>query len=144
MHNIGRAFRASYQAFLSLLTRIFLLDVITEPSARPILAWAGSMVVFGTLVFAWLEDWSYLDSFYFSVVTLATVGYGDFAPKTDMGKLLDVFFILNGLGVLLALLNTITEIRRKKMVEAEEKLKQEVEAKAKLAEASPTGKVAAN
>lgn len=142
MHNIGRGLRASYHAFLALLTRIFLLDVITEPGARPIFAWAGSMVVFGTVAFAWLEDWSYLDSFYFSVVTLATVGYGDFAPTTDMGKLLDVFFILNGLGVLLALLNTITEIRRKKIVEAEEKLKREAEAKAKAAETPHTGKVA--
>jgi hypothetical protein len=143
MHNIGRAFRATYQAFLALLTRIFLLDVITEPSARPILFWAGSMVVFGTVAFAWLEGWSYLDAFYFSVVTLATVGYGDFAPTTDAGKLLDVFFILNGLGVLLSLLNTITEIRRKKMAEAEEQLKREVEAKAQAVEATIVGKAAA-
>ena len=59
------------------------------------------------------------------------------------GKLLDVFFILNGLGVLLALLNTITEIRRKKMEEAEEQLKREVEAKAQAAEAAIIGKAAA-
>jgi voltage-gated potassium channel len=134
MNKFRNFIRRSLQSFLRVLTRIFLIDVISDPSARPILIWAGTLVVFGTLVFSWLEGWSYLDAFYFSVVTLATVGYGDYAPKTDFGKFLDVFFILNGLGVLLALLNTITEIRRKKVLQLEEQRLQRVGEKAKAVE----------
>lgn len=31
---------------------------------------------------------SILDPFYFSFTTMSTVGYGDYAPKTDMAKML--------------------------------------------------------
>ena len=36
---------------------------------------AGTLLT-GTLVYHLLEDWSWVDSLYFSVVTLTTVGYG--------------------------------------------------------------------
>lgn len=36
------------------------------------------------------------------VVTLATVGYGDFTPKTDAGKLFTVLYVLIGVGILLS------------------------------------------
>jgi len=42
------------------------------------------------------EWWSWIDSFYFSVTTLATVGYGDLAPTKDSSKLFTVFFIIFG------------------------------------------------
>ena len=43
------------------------------------------------------EDLRLLDSFYFSVVTLATVGYGDFTPQTDAGKLFTAVYVLVGI-----------------------------------------------
>ncbi|MDO5058482.1 MAG: potassium channel family protein [Neisseria sp.] len=46
-----------------------------------------------------IEKWSWLDSFYFAVITLSTVGYGDFAPHTPAGKLFTIGFILVGLGL---------------------------------------------
>ncbi|HKO33517.1 MAG TPA: potassium channel family protein [Candidatus Limnocylindria bacterium] len=54
----------------------------------------------GTIFYSLVEDWSPLDSLYFSVTTLATVGYGDFAPKTEIGKVFTIFFVLAGVGVL--------------------------------------------
>lgn len=52
-----------------------------------------------TVFYHWAEKWSWLDAFYFSVITIATVGYGDFSPKTDMGKLFTVAYILFGIGI---------------------------------------------
>ena len=54
----------------------------------------------GTLFYRQIEGWSWVDSIYFCVVTLATVGYGDFAPTTDTGKIFTIFYILLGVGVL--------------------------------------------
>jgi voltage-gated potassium channel len=59
-----------------------------------------ALLVMGTLVYPILEGWSLVDSLYFSVVTLATVGYGDLHPTTDVGKLFTVLYILIGVGVL--------------------------------------------
>jgi voltage-gated potassium channel Kch len=54
-----------------------------------------------------LEGWSYVDSLYFSVVTLTTVGYGDFSPQTNAGKLFTVLYIIIGVGIILAFINTV-------------------------------------
>ena len=59
-------------------------------------------------VFYWLvEDLTPVDSLYFSVMTLATVGYGDYAPHTVAGKLFTVVYVLLGVGILLAFLSTL-------------------------------------
>ncbi|KAJ0398183.1 hypothetical protein P43SY_000552 [Pythium insidiosum] len=42
------------------------------------------------------ETWSVMFSFYFTVVTLGTVGYGDNAPKTVLSRLLAIMFIVMG------------------------------------------------
>jgi voltage-gated potassium channel len=42
----------------------------------------------------------FFDAFYWSVVTISTVGYGDITPQTIGGRLVTVTLILTGLGVL--------------------------------------------
>ncbi|KAI5962717.1 TOK1 [Candida theae] len=44
----------------------------------------------GGMVFHFIEGWSYFHSVYFCFLCLLTIGYGDFAPKTGLGR---VFFI---------------------------------------------------
>jgi len=78
-----------------------------EPQFRSLATLAVVAVTSGT-VFYWLvEGLRPVDSFYFSVMTLATVGYGDFAPHTDAGKLFTVVYVLVGVGILLAFLSRV-------------------------------------
>ena len=63
------------------------------------------LLVIATVVYHWLEGWSWVDSFYFSVVAVTTVGFGDFAPTTDASKLFAVFYILIGISLIAAALN---------------------------------------
>lgn len=74
--------------------------VVREERTRVIGLVLIGLLATGTLFYSLAEDWSPLDSLYFSVTTLATVGYGDFAPKTDIGKVFTIFFVLAGVGVL--------------------------------------------
>jgi voltage-gated potassium channel len=54
----------------------------------------------GGLGFHFLEGWGWVDSFYTTVVTLFTVGYGDFVPESTAGKLFAMGLILIGLSVM--------------------------------------------
>jgi len=53
----------------------------------------------GILAYSHIEGWRYLDSAYFTVATVTTIGYGDFVPKTDMGKIFTIFFSFLGIGM---------------------------------------------
>ena len=59
----------------------------------------------GTVVYRILEDWSWVDSFYFSAVALTTVGFGDLTPTTDASKIFTVFYIFSGISLIGVLLN---------------------------------------
>jgi hypothetical protein len=37
----------------------------------------------GTIVYNFLEDWSWVDSLYFATVAVTTVGFGDLVPTGD-------------------------------------------------------------
>lgn len=71
------------------------------------MAVASVVVGIGTVFYRFVEDLAWLDSLYFSVITLTTVGYGDFSPVTSTGKVFTMFYVLAGIGIFVAL---VTEI----------------------------------
>ncbi len=88
-----------------------LRSMARDPEGKIILGWAVAQIALGTLVYGWLEGWSPVDALYFSVVTLATVGFGDLHPTTDAAKLFTVLYIMGGLGVLAAFISELTKHR---------------------------------
>ena len=61
---------------------------------------AGIALAIGVCFYMLFEKLSFVDAFYFSVVTLATVGYGDITPHTDIGKIFTAFYIVGGIGII--------------------------------------------
>jgi voltage-gated potassium channel len=96
------------------IARLFLLDVIADKGSRSVFIWAASALLIGTLTYHYLEGWSLLDALYFSVITLATVGYGDLTPTTPIAKIFTIVYVINGLSILLALFDRIRVVRMKK------------------------------
>ncbi|MDO8785356.1 MAG: NAD-binding protein [Syntrophales bacterium] len=68
-----------------------------------------SMLLMGTIGFHYLEGWGFLESFYATVVTLSSVGYGDFSPRSKEGMLFTVFLIIVGVGTMLYTIGLVTE-----------------------------------
>lgn len=78
-----------------------------DPEFRALFFLVMILLVSGTVFYSQIEHWNYLDSLYFSVTTLATVGYGDFHPKTDIGKIFTMIHIFVGVGTLLGFVDVI-------------------------------------
>lgn len=92
----------------------------------------AALLLFGTFVYHFLENWSWIQAFYFSVTTLTTVGYGDIYPTTDLSRLFTAAYILTGVAIVLASLEIIgstyitrreTQILLKKQKLEDEKVK---------------------
>jgi voltage-gated potassium channel len=60
------------------------------------------IVSIGTVVYHFVEHLGWIDSYYFSVVTLATVGFGDIVPHTIFGKIFTTFYIFFGIGIVVS------------------------------------------
>jgi voltage-gated potassium channel len=97
------------------IATLFLLDVFRDPGSRIPLLWAVGTLCFGAYAYHWIERWSYLDALYFCVVSLATVGYGDLAPKTPFGRAFTIVYIMNGVAILLALFDRIRVVRGRRI-----------------------------
>lgn len=80
---------------------------VRAPEAQALMATTAVVLVGGTLFYMFAEGWSVIDALYFSVITLATIGYGDLTPTTDLAKLFTVFYVLIGIGLLASTVATI-------------------------------------
>ena len=98
----------------------FLFDLLGEPRVRPILIFAMLVLLVGTVLFHWLEGWSWVDAFYFCAITLFTIGYGDLTPTTDLTKILTVLYAFNGIGVLVAVATQAVQVRSERFAESRE------------------------
>ncbi|MFH1624303.1 MAG: potassium channel family protein [Pseudomonadota bacterium] len=81
-----------------------------------------AVMVIVTVGFMVIEGLSLTDSIYFSIVTVATVGYGDILPATQWGKILAIFLIVMGTGTFLGVVANVTEMmlnKREKRVRLE-------------------------
>jgi len=82
---------------------------LRDPEFRSLLLIVAGLLGTGTWVYHRFEGWNVLDSLYFSVITLTTVGYGDLSPTRPGTKIFTVVFIIVGIGILLAFINMVAK-----------------------------------
>ncbi|HXV88968.1 MAG TPA: potassium channel family protein [Nitrososphaeraceae archaeon] len=62
----------------------------------------------------------YSDAVWWAVVTLATVGYGDYYPVTALGRIIAIFMMISGVGIFALMVATFA---RRRLQKAESKLR---------------------
>lgn len=65
----------------------------------------------GFSAYHYIEGWDWITSLYFMSATMTTVGYGDVTPKTQLGRLMTVFFMWTGISIGFYLLYTFSKFR---------------------------------
>ena len=76
----------------------------------------------GAVFYPLVEGWSVLDSIYFGMVTITTVGYGDLCPKTVPGRIFTSFFVLGGVGIIGVALGIVGGY----IIEQQQKIQQQI------------------
>ena len=86
---------------------ITILSFVKDKEYRKLLTGTSVIIAVGTVFYHYIEGWSWIDAAYFSVITLTTIGYGNFSPTTDLGKLFTIGYIIVGVGVILGFVNAV-------------------------------------
>jgi hypothetical protein len=80
-----------------------------DPQFRTLTILVVVLLVGGSAFYYLVEGWSVVDAFYFCVFTLATVGFGDLAPVTTLGKIFTTFYIFAGVSLIAGFINTVSK-----------------------------------
>lgn len=82
---------------------------LRDPKARSLLLLSSILILCATVFYRHIEGWAWIDALYFSVVTLSTVGYGDFTPQTTIGKLFTICYLFCGVGLFVAAASAVAQ-----------------------------------
>ena len=101
--------------FFVLIVRFFrsIWAGLKDREFRALFIWVVLVIVGGTLFYMRVEHWRMLDALYFTIITLTTVGYGDFAPQTDTGKIFTMVYIFVGISLISGFIILLGEHSRK-------------------------------
>ena len=81
------------------------------------------LILVGTIFYHFNEMLSWIDSAYFTTMTLLTVGYGDFAPTNDVSKIFTMIYSLISIPAILFCLGLIiNDFIKERIDQIEEKI----------------------
>lgn len=84
-----------------------ILSFLRNKEYRQLLGITEIILANGNITYHYIESWSWIDALYFSIITLTTIGYGDYSPQTTAGKLFTITYIIVGIGMILGFINTV-------------------------------------
>jgi voltage-gated potassium channel len=98
------------------------LRFIAQRPGRACLYLLASTVLIGGAFFSLVEpDADWVDGIWWAIVTLTTVGYGDFSPETLAGRWVGAFVMAGGIGSVAILTGLLAdEIREARIRERDE------------------------
>ncbi len=68
-----------------------------------------TVFLFGVLGYVMLEDYSFIDAIYMTIITTTTVGFSEVKPLSDAGKIFTSILIISSLGIVTYFLSQLTQ-----------------------------------
>lgn len=66
-------------------------------------------IVLGALIYTRWEDWTYFEAFYFTFISLCTIGFGDVVPEHPKNLMATSVYLLLGLALIAMVVNVVME-----------------------------------
>ena len=85
--------------------------------------------ILGTFLIHYFEraqGWNYFDAFYFTVITTATIGFGDLVPVTVAGKILTMCYAIFYVPLFLYVMTLLFQSRFQRIQEADARLEKDI------------------
>lgn len=96
---VGKTRGIGYTIVMELKKHISSRMSTIDPELRRALIVLTLLIITGTVFYHLSEGWNYLDSLYFSVISLTTIGYGDMHPTNPITKIFTIVYVLFGVGL---------------------------------------------
>lgn len=103
---------------------------IRSPRQQLLLSVVVLMLAIGVIFYSWQEGWSFIDSLYFTVITLTTIGYGDFVPTTTLSRFFTIGYVLVGIGIFGLAINALMSRQQRRVRERMEARREEAQREA--------------
>lgn len=91
---------------------------LRDPEFQVLFSLAFLTVLSCTLFYTRFEAMRWSGTLYFSVITLTTIGHGDFAPQTDIGKIFTIGYVLTRGGIMVGFIVKVFDHLQKARLDA--------------------------
>lgn len=81
-----------------------------DAAVLSLIGFTATLIGCASVFYHFVEGWGLVDATYFSVMTIATVGYGDFSPQTVPGKIFTIGYVLVGIGVFVTTASALANV----------------------------------
>ena len=96
---------------LLLLSRTVVAGFRNDPEFRAIAILLVFLLLGGAVFFHQVQGWSLLDSLYFCVMTVSTIGYGDLTPTMAISKIFTMAYAVLGIGLFATFVGKLVTMR---------------------------------
>jgi voltage-gated potassium channel len=90
------------------------LPLVVKERLTRILILVAGVIAYGTLGFHFIEGQPWIVSFYWTFVTIGTVGYGDYSPETSAGMIFTITLIVFGIGTFALAIEALVDLLLKR------------------------------
>ncbi len=81
---------------------------VISPAARNLIISIFLLVVVSSLFYHFAEGWSWIDAYYFTVITITTVGHAALIPTTAASKIFTSLVAFIGIAMVLTLFGILS------------------------------------
>ena len=92
------------------LLKVLVSGLRDDAEVRVLIFFLFTVLLSGTIFYHFTEGWSVIDSLYFCVMLMATIGLSDLSPTMEVSKIFTMIYAVLSIGVFITLCSKLVLI----------------------------------